>query len=307
VETWPAAQLGGLGSWLRIHGSRFSTIMLVRHHLAQACLPLVRRYAPQARIIFDTVDLHYLREQRGAEIANDPALRAEAARTRRQELAVMAAADVTVLVSHAEQAQLKCDSPQVETVVISNLHVAQGQSPGFEDRRDLVFVGGFGHPPHTDAMAWFIAEVFPLIRRALPELQFHCIGQNPPDSLLALASDQPGVQIHGYVPDITPYMDGARVAVAPLRFGAGVKGKVNLSMAHGQPVVATTCAAEGMHLLDGRDVLVADSAEAFAAAVVRAYSERALWEQLSRGGLDNIARHFSLQSAQPTVRAVFAH
>lgn len=306
VETWPAAQLDGLGNWLRQHGRRFSTVMLVRHHLARASLPLVRRYAPQARIVFDTVDLHYLREQRGAEIANDPALLAEAGRTRRQELAVMAASDLTLLVSPAEQAQLQRDCPQVQTAVISNLHVARRDSPGFDARSDLVFVGGFGHPPNTDAMLWFIAEVFPLIRQALPDVQLHCIGQHPPPALLALADAQPGVQIHGYVADISPYMDGCRVAVAPLRFGAGVKGKVNLSMAHGQPVVATHCAAEGMHLVDGHDVLVADTAAAFAAAVVRAYSQPLLWEQLARGGLDNIERHFSLAAAQPTVRAVFA-
>ncbi|MFP3787227.1 glycosyltransferase, partial [Burkholderia sp. SIMBA_024] len=80
---------------------------------------------------------------------------------------------------------------------------------------------------------------------------------------------------------LSPYMDGCRIAVAPLRFGAGVKGKVNLSMAHGQPVVATTCAVEGMHLRDGEDVLVADAADAFADAVVRLHEDPRLWATLS--------------------------
>ena len=110
--------------------------------------------------------------------------------------------------------------------------------------------------------------------------------------------------MHGHVPDITPYMDGCRVSVAPLRYGAGVKGKVNLSMAHGQPVVATHAAVEGMHLRDGEDVLVAGDAAAFADAVVRLYTDRALWERLSRGGMDNIARHFSLDAARDTVRRI---
>jgi len=114
-----------------------------------------------------------------------------------------------------------------------------------------------------------------------------------------------GVHVHGHLPDIDPYMDGARIALAPLRYGAGVKGKVNLSMAHGQPVVATTCAVEGMHLVPGEDVLVADDAQAFADALVRLYGDEALWQQLAAHGLDNVARHFSLDAARATVRRLF--
>ena len=93
--------------------------------------------------------------------------------------------------------------------------------------------------------------------------------------------------------------------MAPLRYGAGVKGKVNLSMAHGQPVVATTTAVEGMHLADGVDVLVADDPQGFADAVVRLYQDEALWTALSRNGLDNVARHFSMQAAREVVDQVF--
>lgn len=100
-------------------------------------------------------------------------------------------------------------------------------------------------------------------------------------------------------------MEGARIAVAPLRFGAGVKGKVNLSMAHGQPVVATPCAVEGMHLVDGHDVLVAEAADAFAAAVIRLYEDAPLWERMSVNGRENIRQHFSLDAARDVVRRVF--
>jgi len=100
-------------------------------------------------------------------------------------------------------------------------------------------------------------------------------------------------------------MHGARVAVAPLRYGAGVKGKVNLSMAHGQPVVATACAVEGMHLRDGIDALVADDPAAFADAIVRLYEDEALWAAIARNGLESVAQHFSLDAARDTVRRVF--
>jgi GT2 family glycosyltransferase/glycosyltransferase involved in cell wall biosynthesis len=305
VEVWYAPFLEGIGPWLREHGPRFAVVMMVRHHVASECLPLLRSYAPAARRVFDTVDLHYLRERRGAELAGDAGLLRNAQRTRTRELAVMAASDVTVLVSDAERTQLQVDAPDVHVELISNLHEVAGGGAPWDQRSDLVFVGGFRHPPNVDAMHWFIGEVFARIRAQLPDIRFHCIGADVPQALHDLAAGQPGVLIHGFVPVVTGYMDEVRIAVAPLRFGAGVKGKVNLSMAHGQPVVATTCAVEGMHLRDGEDVLVADDADAFADAVVRLYRDEALWQRLSAAGLRNVADHFSLDAARATVRRVF--
>ncbi|WP_127564824.1 glycosyltransferase [Stenotrophomonas indicatrix] len=305
VEVWYAPFLDGVAGWLRSHGPRFHVVMMVRHHVANECLPLLKRYAPQARTVFDTVDLHYLRERRGAEVAGDAGLLRNAERTRASELAVMDQCDITVLVSAAEREQLQADAPQVRVELISNLHEVAGTGAPFAQRHDLVFVGGFRHPPNLDAMAWFIGDVFPHIRAALPQVRLHCIGAGAPDTLLALAATQPGVVMHGFVEDIVPYMDGARIAIAPLRFGAGVKGKINLSMAHGQPVVGTTCAVEGMHLRAGQDVLVADDAAGFADAVVRLYQDPVLWQQLAAAGLANVAEHFSLDAASATVQRVF--
>ncbi|OOW86625.1 glycosyl transferase [Xanthomonas campestris pv. vitiswoodrowii] len=305
VEVWYAPFLEGIGSWMRSHGARFAVVLLVRHHVAHACLPLLRQYARQARTLFDTVDLHYLRERRGAELAGDANLLRSAERTRVRELEIMAATDVTLLVSAAEQAQLRADAPHIRTVLLSNLHEVAGSGHSFAQRRDLVFVGGFRHPPNVDAVQWFISDIFPQVRAQLPEVVFHCIGADLPDALRLLADECPGVQLHGHVPDLVPFMDSARIAVAPLRFGAGVKGKINLSMAHGQPVVGTTCAVEGMHLRDGEDVCVADDADAFAAAIVRLYRDATLWQRLADNGLRNVAEHFSLDAARATVRELF--
>jgi glycosyltransferase involved in cell wall biosynthesis len=188
--------------------------------------------------------------------------------------------------------------------ILSNLHEIAGVGRSYAQRKDLVFVGGFHHPPNTDAVRWFGEQVFPLIRQRLPEVRFHCIGSDPPETIVALGR-QTGIEIHGHVPDLSPYMDEVRIAIAPLRFGAGVKGKVNLSMAHGQPVVATSCAVEGMHLRDGMDVLVADDASAFADAVVRLYRDEALWNRLATNGMENVRQHFSLDAARDVVRRVF--
>lgn len=304
VEAWHAPFVKRPSAWLREHGPRFDVVVLSRHYVAAEFLPLVRRFAPQARIVFDTVDLHFLRELRGAELAGDAGLRRAAERTRDRELALVRQADATLVVSPAEREMLSALLPGAPVDVLSNLHeVADGGLP-FEQRHDLVFVGGFRHPPNVDAVLWFGREIFPLVHARLPDVRFHCIGMAPPAEVLALQA-QPGIVVHGHVADLAPYMDGARIAVAPLRFGAGVKGKVNLSMAHGQPVVATSCAVEGMHLADGRDVLVADDPAAFADAVLRLHEDAALWARLSANGRGNIARHFSMDAARDTVRRVF--
>ncbi|WP_417474972.1 glycosyltransferase [Luteimonas mephitis] len=304
VETWFAPFVGGVPAWMREHGPRFDSVIACRHYVAREFLPLLRKHAPQAQLVFDTIDLHYLREQRAAEVAGDAAWARTAQRTRVLELDVIARSDLTLVVSDAERALLATDAPAARVEVLSNLHRIAGPGAPFAQRRDLVFVGGFRHPPNVDAVRWFADAVFPRVRLRLPDVRFHCIGGDVVEAIGALAA-RDGITVHGHVPDIAPYMDGCRVALAPLRYGAGVKGKVNLSMAHGQPVVATSCAIEGMHTRDGHDVLVADDANAFADAVVRLHEDEALWTTLSRNGLDNVARHFSLDAARETVRQVF--
>jgi glycosyltransferase involved in cell wall biosynthesis len=272
--------------------------------VASPLLPLIRKHAPNAKIIFDTVDLHGLREQRAAELGSDALLLRNAQATMKAELAVIAAANMTLVVSPFERDWLHEKLPDAQVEVLSNLHEIHGSSLPFTQRHDLVFVGGFRHPPNVDAVLWFAREIFPLVRAALPQIRFHCIGGNVPPEILALSSLD-GIVVHGHVPDITPYMDGARIALAPLRYGAGVKGKINLSMAHGQPVVATSCAVEGMHLTNRRDVLVADDAKIFAERVIELYRDETLWNQLSVNGLENVHTHFSLDAARGVMRQVF--
>ncbi len=304
VETWHAPFAARPPAWLREQGARFDAVMVSRHYVASEFLPLLRAHAPQAKLIFDTVDLHYLRERRGAEVAGDNALARAAERTRALELDVIATSDVTLVVSEIERELLRKDAPDAHVELLSNLHRIAGVGQPFAQRRDLVFVGGFRHPPNVDAVLWFVAEIFPQIRQRLPEVQFHCIGSHAPPQVEALAA-LPGVVMHGHVADIDPFMDGCRIGIASLRYGAGVKGKVNLSMAHGQPVVATSCAVEGMHLRDAEDVLVADDPQAFGDAVVRLYQDESLWNTLARNGLESVARNFSLEAARETVRRVF--
>ena len=289
-------------AWLRTHGRHLQAVLLSRHYVAANYVGLVRLYAPQARLIFDTVDVHHLRERRAADLEGSAELAQQAARTHAQEVKLMRECDVTLVVSAAEKELLQRELPQVRFEILSNVHAIHGRRRGFGERRDLVFVGGFQHPPNVDAVLWFAREVFPLVRARLPDVAFHVIGSKAPPQILGLARD--GVVVHGYVEDIAPFMDGCRLALAPLRYGAGVKGKVNMAMSCGLPVVATTPAVEGMHARNGEDVLVADTATEFAAAIVRAYGDAGLWQKLSDNGLVNVSRHFSFDAARAALARI---
>ncbi|HZF97461.1 MAG TPA: glycosyltransferase family 2 protein, partial [Pseudoxanthomonas sp.] len=168
VEVWCKPHVSSLPKWLARQGARFGTVMLCRYHLALQLTPEVRRHAPQAQVLFDTVDLHYVREARRAELDSDPRLVRAAATTRRSELAAIAASDVTLVVSEAERERLAADAPGRRVELLSNLHETGGKGAPFSERKDLVFVGGFRHPPNVDAVRWFVAEIMPKVRRSLP-------------------------------------------------------------------------------------------------------------------------------------------
>jgi GT2 family glycosyltransferase len=289
-------------AWLRERGRDLNVIVLSRHYIAANYVGLARLYAPQARLIFDTVDLHYLREQRAAELEGKPELAQQATRTQAQEFKLMRECDVSLVVSDVEKQLLARELPKVHIEIVSNVHEVYGRRREFDARRDLVFVGGFQHPPNTDAVLWFVREVFPLVRATLPDVTFHVIGSKAPPQILELAHD--GVIVHGFVDDIAPYMDGCRLSVAPLRYGAGVKGKVNMAMSYGLPVVATSTAVEGMHVRAGEDVMVADTVVDLAAAILRAYGDATLWKKLSDNGLANVRRHFSFDAARAALQKI---
>ena len=295
-------EVANLPDWLHRHGHELRAVMLCRHTVAGQYAALVRRHAPQAKLLFDTVDLHFLREQRAAKVADSGAMRQQAESSRRSELALIAQADISFVVSPHEQALLKGLLPNARVELLSNIHEVHGRRRPYDERRDLVFIGGYGHPPNSDAIHWIASEILPRIRESMPDMHLHVLGDAPDTVRSELAS--PGLEFHGRVPDLAPWLDSCLASLAPLRFGAGVKGKINMAMSYGVPVIATTLAAEGMQLEDGTNVLLADDAAAFAAAVVHLHEDEALWLRLSNGGLANVREHFSFDAAREALRRV---
>ncbi len=295
IEVLCRPNYDNLENHLKRHGGEIDVAILSRLTVADRFLPLVRRHAPQARVVYDTVDLHFLREERQAELENNAELREAAKATRKLETGFIRDSDLTYVVSPYEQELLAREVPGSRIEVLSNIHRTEPTQTPIEQRRDIIFIGGFRHPPNVDAMLWFVNEVLPLVREQLSDFRLFIIGSLVTPEIQALAGDD--VVVTGFVKDVKPYYERARLSVSPLRYGAGVKGKVNMSMAYGVPVVATGISVEGMSLTPGHDVLVADDPQGFADAVLRLYREPEVWHGLARHGLENIEQHFSERAA----------
>jgi len=286
--------------FLKHKGKYFDLIILSRYYVASPLMPSIRSYCPNAKLWFDTVDLHYLRELRMAEIANDSQQIKMANKTKTQELAVAQACDLTLVVSPYEQEVLKQEAPSLKVDVLSNIHEVFGSQINYKNRKDILFIGGYQHTPNVDGILWFVEHIFPLVLEQLPHINLHIVGSKAPQKIIDLGN-HPNIEFHGFVEDINPMMQNIRIAVAPLRFGAGVKGKVNMSMSHGQPVVGTKVAVEGMYTTHEKDVMMADDESEFATAVIKLYQNEQLWNQISQGGLDNVKKWFSFDAAKSQI------
>jgi len=236
-------------------------------------------------MVVDSVDVHFVRESREARYAKRRWVAGlKSAMTKRRELKVYEQADLILAVTDSDREQILRNLPHARVVVIPNIHEVRDVVPGFEERRrnSVLFVGGFAHRPNVDAVLFFCHEILPLVRNALPDVQVTIVGDRPPKDILDLRGS--AVVVTGWVPEILPYLDSHCVGIAPLRFGAGMKGKVGEALAAGLPVVTTSVGAEGMDLEDGRTAIIADSPEGFAKGVVRLCSDPTLHHRLSEEG-----------------------
>jgi hypothetical protein len=297
--------IDGIRAFLIESGGLMRYAFLSFPGVATDITPLIRSHCPWARVIFDTVDLHFLRMQREASLRHDPLLAREAERMQQLELACMRSADVTIAVSEVERRLLLDLAPEVVVETIPCVfQVPAGLPPGLDRRAGVLFVGGFWHAPNGDAVLWFVEHVWPLIRARAPGIIFRIAGSDPTPEVTALGR-LPDVEVLGYVSDLTPQFDAARVFVAPLRFGAGMKGKVGQSLINGLPVVATAIGAEGMSLVDGEHLLVADAAGDFAESVLNLLDDDGLWARLQGEGRALIEKTLSPAVVARRLEALF--
>jgi GT2 family glycosyltransferase/glycosyltransferase involved in cell wall biosynthesis len=277
VHPWVAS----VPQLLEQRGDHYEAILVARPEIADRWLEAIKTHAPLARLLYYTHDLHYLRMERQRAIQPEAVSAAAIERMRRCEQRILDVVDGVLYLSSDEQRQaMESLRPRAAGFVLPPRVRCEAQPQPFHERQGVVFLGGFGHPPNTDAVLWYYHEVLPLLRQrvdtdAVPHL--HVVGANPPPEIQALAGD--GVTVHGYVANLAPLLGHLRVGVAPLRFGAGVKGKMLTTMAAGLPLVATSVAAEGLGLRDGLTVRLADDPKTFADAVIALHTSAELWDR----------------------------
>ncbi len=287
---------------LQVHGPRYDLAFLFRPAVAHMYIQSIRKYCPTAKVLFHTVDLHFLRMGREAELLNDSSRQKQAAEMRQTELDAIRAADATIVHSTVELELLHHDVPDARIHVFPLIIDTPGTTRSFHDRHDVVFIGGYQHQPNVDAVQFFVSGVMPLLRQRIPGIRFFAVGSNPPAELLAMSGGD--VIITGFVEDLNSLLGQMRVSVAPLRYGAGIKGKIGSALAVGLPVVATSIAAEGMVLRKGEHILVADGVEELAAAVAELHEDERLWQRLHKSGLEFARETWGAEAAWRTLATI---
>ncbi len=305
IEVFHGPHQSKFDAWIKANGGEFDTVLVSRPEVAEDVIGLIRRHS-RARIIYYGHDLHFRRMRQQAEVMHDERLLRLAEHMRAREYAIWRQADLSLYLSE-EEAQI-ASALQPEAIIDSVVpycfdHFAEpGAAP---QRQEIIFVAGFGHPPNEDAAVWFVTEILPLIRAELPTARLSIIGSNPTERVAALAGD--GADLFTNVSDVEleAAYQRARVAVVPLRCGAGVKLKVVEALRAGVPLVTTPVGAQGLPGLS-RVAAVEDDAAVFAAAVVTLLRDDVAWEQCSRRQVEFARKRFSREAMTASLLGALA-
>jgi len=298
--------LKGIERFLKDYGKLYSLAILFRAPFGGRYMKLVKKHMPEAKVIFNTVDLHFLREKRERQLQLEDGNFTEGSIISEEyEVGLMKAADISILVSEYERSFLSELYPKLNTSVMPIPREIPGRKKKFAERKDIAFVGGFLHKPNVDAIHFFVKEIWPLILGKFPGMRFKIVGSNLPKEFKVYESDH--IELVGFVKDLGVVFDNVRLSVSPLRYGAGIKGKVVSSLSYGLPCVATSMSIEGMGLTENLNVLVSDKPESFAELVVTAYQNEDLWEKISNEGLKFVETRHSVESFEKNLIDLLNH
>lgn len=261
----------------------------------------VSECCPNALRILDTEDLHFLRKARQEAIQNGRSA-SEAylyTETAKRELASMLRCDLSLIISEAEKELLRKQFDFPSDLLHYLPFLVNGptekESNGllkFEERQHFVTVGNLMHAPNVDSVLQLHTEIWPKIRKQLPSAQLHIYGAYAPKQISQLHNPTSGFLIKGWVENLDQVMQNTRICLAPLRFGAGLKGKIIDAMQHGTPVVTTEIGAEGIHGALPFPGIVANDPDSFVAGAVQLYSRTDNWQKTQEHGFEILRKRF---------------
>ena len=289
--------------WLKENSHYFDYIYLQRPHIAVKYIDLVKQYS-HAKILYFAHDLHHIREYREYEMTKDPKKLESSQNWKKIEYDLFSKTDVGHVVGSYEQEIMQKAFPNKP---IRNIplyiydKILDDINKRFKERHDLLYVGGFGHPPNIDAVLWFASEVFPIIVNKYPNIKWHIVGGKVTKEIENLASEN--IIIEGFVSDenLENLYRTCRMAVVPLRFGAGVKGKVVEAGYFQIPLVTTSIGAEGLNIEDG-SMIVEDDGKKMANLICDLYGNYDRLREMSNNGKNFISKNFMMSEAERVIR-----
>ena len=295
----------GWKEWVRKNGAQIDYVFLNRPHIAPRYLDFLRENT-NARIMYYGHDLAFLREMREYEITGDESFRKSSEVWKPKELSLMRQADMAYYPSYVEVEEIHAIDPAIKVKAIP-AYLFDGvnfEGYDFDSRRDIMFIGGFSHRPNVDAVKWLAEEILPELLKLLPDVKIHVLGSNAPNEVLALANEH--LILEGFVTDeqLEGFYRNSRISLVPLRYGAGIKGKVIEAMRYGTPVVTTPTGAEGIP--DAEQVMAVESdAKKLAETIAALYQDREALGAMSQNAITYIQQNYSTDNAIRVIGAEF--
>jgi glycosyltransferase involved in cell wall biosynthesis len=268
--------------FLQIVLPKVSVAWLHRPEIFEKYFPLIKNVNQEIKVFFDMVDFHYLRFKRESELKNLPEIMETANKYLSLELDNCNKADKVIVISEIDKEALKFYfNDDSKIITIGNIHqyIKISNSLLFEERADLLFIGGFDHKPNVDAVMYLYDEIMPLLWQSMPHITISIIGSNPPEAILNLNSNH--FKIIGFVKDVAPYFLNSKIFVAPLRYGAGIKGKIGQSLEFGLPLVTTDIGAEGFDFGLNRDYVVGNTSQEIVDKIILLLENKEVWNKIS--------------------------
>ena len=276
--------------WIRVNGEAIALALLSRPGVAPRYIPALRVHS-KAMIAYYGHDLHFRRMGMEAEANSDADLAVEAAAMEAQERAIWRQVDV-VLYPSDEEATVARQETARATAIVPYAYETFGDARVPPQHREIIFVAGFGHTPNADAAVWLVEDIFQRILEKVPDAQLALVGSNPTASVRALAGER--VEVTGRVSEeeLRARYASARLALVPLRTGAGVKSKVVEALREGLPIVTTTVGAQGLPEIESI-IAIADGAAGLVEAAVRLLVDDDFWTETSRRQVSYARAQFS--------------
>ncbi len=293
--------------WLKDHGDDIAFAYLNRPHIATKYIDYIKENT-NIKVIYYGHDLHFLREGREYALTGDVERRQAAEYWKSIEMSLMYKADMSYYPSYIERDAIKAvdeDIPVKDIVAYVYEEFLDDIQDDFAKREGLLFVGGFAHPPNADAVLWFAREIYPLIREKL-DVPFYVVGSKVTDEIKALEQPGNGIVMKGFVSEeeLAELYRTSRIVVVPLRYGAGVKGKVIEALYNGAPIVTTSIGAEGIPAA-GEVMLVQDTPQNFADAVVELYQNPEECRSMCHKTQEYIREYYSVDAAWKVIEEDF--